>query len=998
MNTRTALFFVMLIALANASILTDVRSAVPVTYNDVLAYHTVITFNTHIEKLWRGEPGFLYALTSKGELLRIDTKEGKVVAFAKLSGKPLELMATNKRTFVFMNDGIYVMNKALALLKKISLNLTGLDPSGVTPSCKWFHAREYLIGVCNDNVYLFRVPKDEIPVMAPFGPIAVPLWRLSAACAINVTDYSFTYVGGITYVALNSKNNSALAEISFKNGMIMLLNCIHYNSKISLYNTTLKLIGKNKVLLEDLLSRTKVTVLNALNADVLGFQRSSLGYETVIIATKRPDFILSVRTKDSVPLFSMSSNKLMCVMEKSLYCYIPQLRSLVRFNNLAMPYSVLELSLTPNFAKLTGSNTIKMTLQALSSSTKYVVTVKAPKFTRSIEVPSDLYLLSITTEIGRVIVFVPAPPPKVTFDPTVIPIKITPEVIIPYIYKLTIKVIDAQSGKPVPDASVYITGTTVRGKVINIGPLLTDENGVVSIHLEKGKYKIMVSKTYYKPYVTTITLSKDTTLLVKLMLKGTTVYIRVLSKGIKPFINPGPVPNANVTVKGRITLTKTTDQKGLVKVVLLPGLYKLVVTAKAHEPYKGTLTVPPGKNVITKNVVLNPLVYNVTLIVKDALTGKPVIPSLVSITSLTTGRTKVIKNPPTNTILVSLPPDTYRFLVQAPNYVPYQRVFSINKNVELIIPMKLKTVKVRFLVFDELKNLVPSFNITLVNKYLGLKFKFSLTANNNTVNIPPGTYVVTVTAKGFEPLITTIKITDKTKIIQLTIAHKSFRVIIKAVTNDKLLYEYISYCKGTVKGGPLFEPLPLPKMTKPTLEAVVKLPRGTYVVSLTCYSATGREAATGRSTFTVPFKTRVDVPLTPTKVTITITVKDVRTGRPIPRATVKIYADKALTKLIGEGVTNVIGVAKILVNSYYLGKPAWIVVTAPGYQEYKSPVILTERLPVVYLKPAPTLIEIILGNPILLIAIVLVAAAGAYLISMMLGGRGEEEEIFEELV
>ncbi len=406
----------------------------------------------------------------------------------------------------------------------------------------------------------------------------------------------------------------------------------------------------------------------------------------------------------------------------------------------------------------------------------------------------------------------------------------------------------------------------------------------------------------------------------------------------------------------------------------------------------------PGRSSQTVVLTLKPIVYNVTFIVKDALTGRAVTPDIVTITSLSTQKSKVLKGLVSNVISLSLPPDTYKIKVVAKGYVPYEKVITINKNVEITIPLKLKMVKVRVLVFDELRRPVPSYNITLVNNLLGLKFKFSLTSQNNTIAVPPGTYTVTVTAKGFEPLVTTIIINENTKVIQLTIAHKSFPVTIRAVTKNKMLYDFIQYCEGDIRGGPFFKPLPLPKLTKPLLTVKVKLPRGSYQVTLRCYSATRALAATGSQSFAVPIDEKVDVPLRAVKVPVYITVQDIRNNRPVPRAVVKIYADKYYSKLIGEGMTNAAGTAKVMVPIYYIGKTVWIYVSAPGYQDFRGPFILSRRMPVIYLKPAPTIIEVILGNPILLIVLVLAAGAGAYLISLLLGRKEEEEEIFEELI
>jgi len=941
--------------------------------------------------------GTLYRtiLTDNGLVLTSSTKVSKPLVVTQL--KPNKILILTPKELV-------VTNNAFTPLLVQKGNFGDVRAAGISHGCAWYATNTTLLALCKGEVLTFPKQPRSVAVLEERGiPISVALWRLEAACSINATSFEETFIKDLTYVLLRGSKSSKLAVLKYSGTRPQLLACKDLPQDATLRNVTIVLRTGNVTVLHNLLTGLNARIAGASDAWLLGSDVSKLGYKAYVLLAKRGNeyMLISVRTKDSKLLMLTSSKALFCTPFPPGTCLAKELDfKPLRFKNLAVPYGNLELVVTKKFIRVVNQKSIDVTLRSFSNGkVSYTITLNRPHYSKIVQVPSDAYELDITTKVGRVVLFTGVTPPGTNFDPPITLVKISPEIIIPYIYKLTVKVIDAQSGKPLPDAMVYITGTTVRGKTISLGPLITNAKGIISIHLEKGIYNIRVIKTYYKPaYVTNVRLYSDRNVTVKLWLRGTNVNIQVLSKGTPPFIEKGPIPNALVKISGRVNLVKRTNKNGVVSVILLPGNYLLTVKARSHKPFQGMLTVPPGTTTLTKKIYLAPLLYNVTLVIKDSLTDKPVIPSMVSITSISTGKTKVIKNPASNTIVVSLPPDLYKFKVIAQNYVPYESTFNITKNVVITIPLKLKTVRVTFMVFDELKNPVPAFNITLINNYLGLKFEFSLTSKNNTVNVPPGTYKIEVRAKGYEPLITTIKITDNTKVIQLTIAHKSFNVVIKAVTKDKMLYNFISYCRGTVRGGPLFEPLPLPKMTKPSLQAVVKLPRGTYVVSLTCYSATGKTAATGRETFTVPFKTEVNVPLTSTKVAITITVMDIRTNRPIPRASVKIYADKALTKLIGEGMTDVRGVAKIFVNSYYLAMPAWIVVTAPGYQEYKSPIVVSEKLPVVYLKPAPTLIEIILGNPILLIVIVLVAAGGAYLISLVFGGRGEEEEIFEELV
>ncbi|ABU81201.1 MSCRAMM family protein [Ignicoccus hospitalis] len=957
------------------------------------------------EKFWFSRPNVIFTYAN-GELNKytITDRGVSLVSSKKLDNVVWALQQNETRVIIVTNSSILITNNALDVLHKIDFDAEGFRAAGKSERCSWFSSSGKLLKVCPSNLKVYDLPRGTFGVLKPGGISFYPLWKLAGACKVNVTSFQESFINNITFVLLKSERSSKLAKIVWRGGP-RLLNCKELGREAYLSNTSLVLTlgGSVGIKYVDLAENVTFTLFGASLAKLLGLSRSPLGYEAYVLLVKPQgggDLLLSLRAKDSNPMFATFSENMFCTPLPSFICFPEELAYRpISFQDVASPHSAVEVALTKRFVEVAGESSVEVNLKPLSAPNKaYTLRLSIQEPSKTVLLPSDTYELNVKSKIGRVVLFVGAPPPGTDFDPPVIRVEITPDVIIPYVYKLKIKVVDEQTGNPLPGALVYVSGVTVRGKRLQLGPQVTDANGTVVLHLEKGTYMIRVVKDYYKPVVIrNLVLDNDKSIAVKMIIKGTDVKIKVMSKGAPPFIPKGPIANATVSIQGRIALEKKTDKNGLAEVVLLPGTYTLRASAPLHKPHTETLNVVPSNKPLVKEVTLDPILYNLTLVIKDSLTGRLVIPSLISITSLTSGLSKVIKNPATGTVLVTLPPDVYSIKVLAKNYLPFEETYNISKSMTLTIPLKLKTVKVRIMVFDELKNLVPAFNITLVNQALGLKFEFSLTSENNTVSVPPGTYRLTISAKGYEPLTTTVTISENTKVLQLTIAHKSFNVVIKAKTDDKLLYEFIFYCEGQVQGGPLFEPLPLPRMTKPSLQATIRVPRGTYMATLTCYSATKEKAATGSATFTVPTNAVVEVPLTPTKTSVAVTVLDVRTNKPVVRATVKLYYGQNKL-LIGEGMTDATGRAIINVNTYYMGKPVEIVITAPGYQEYRSSVILTRQLPVVYLKPAPTIIETILGNPVLLIAVVLVGAAGAYLASMFVGRGGEEEEIFEELV
>ncbi len=951
------------------------------------------------------ETFYVYDGTYLYKLVLNKDKEAMIVAKLK-TAKPIKILESKNRVFIVQEDGeMLITNLALVPLSEPIPIGSGLSFSGRSNGWYAFISKEKVLMINPSKDRYIIVPRkgtNLLPVAAPTLPklVWLPLWRLVLACGISsYTDVNIYFNSSLTYVIFEGKEVSYVAKLSFINASPKLLACKRFNGIVKLDDNQTIIVGINSTKLK--LGKVTITLDGAHDGKILKITNSKLGYKVILLTFKKNgrDYLVSINTKNSEVLMAISDTKLMCASP-----YLPNLcfaKSMgfkpTRVEEYDVPNAILILKMSSGLKRLIASPRVEAVLLRLSTGSRYSLEIADMT---TAELPCGVYQLQIKTSIGEVLEFISLAPPTDNFDPPpVYKVLISPEAVIPYIFKLTVYVYGKETKRPLPGSLVTIVGTSVRGKHVKIGPLITDDQGKVSIYLEKGRYTIIASHKYYITQKKTIIHNRPQVVKIFLPLNGIPTTFIVKSKGAPPFIPKGPLANAKIVINGTlISLATKTNNKGIAKVTLLPGVYTVHVYAPQHKELTDTLTVAPGRSSLTVKYSLTPILYNVTLIVKDALTNRAITPDMVTITSLTKQKSKVLKGLVTNVITLSLPPDVYELKVVAKGYQPYKKVIKVDKNIKVTIPLKLKMVKVRVMVFDELRRPVPSYNVTFVNTYLGLKFKFSLTSTNNTITIPPGTYTVTVTAKGFEPLVTTVVINENTKVIQLTIAHKSFTVTIKADTKNKLLYEYISYCKGEVRGGPFFKPLPLPKMTKPDLSVRVKLPRGSYQAILKCYSMTNSLAATGTQSFAVPIDRLVKVPLRPVKVPVTITVQDVRNNKPVPRAVVKIYADKYLTKLIGEGMTNVAGVARIMVPVYYLGRTVWIYVSAPGYQDFKGAFILARNMPVIYLKPAPTIIEVILGNPLLLLVLVIAAGAGAYLVSLLIGRREEEEEIFEELV
>jgi len=230
-----------------------------------------------------------------------------------------------------------------------------------------------------------------------------------------------------------------------------------------------------------------------------------------------------------------------------------------------------------------------------------------------------------------------------------------------------------------------------------------------------------------------------------------------------------------------------------------------------------------------------------------------VIPKEVIIYNVDLKKFKDIRNPPNPIINEKVPKGLYRITVLASGFKKFERTFNISRNVELTIPLEYKTIPVTIIVLDELRRPVPAYNVTLSNLQLGLKFKFSLTSRNNTVQVPPGLYKVTISAKGFENFETQQQITEQTTSLTFVIARKTYPVTIQIVYGVPQLKGVVDYCSGTIRGGPLPVPLNVPKLFPPRLSYTVKLPRGSYITTISCYNRVWKiTVATGNNDFVIP--------------------------------------------------------------------------------------------------------------------------------------------------
>ncbi len=955
----------------------------------------------NIHALWAQEVG-PHIYVWDGETLYKYLQDWTLVAYSDLREEPLKIMERNNEIYVYtISRGVlklYKYDRAMVFkYSKIieeNVNILGVTNDFIVTNDKIIHY---------DQVRPYTLREGEL-LLVPMahGYKKLPYAGVLSFCKLSTFKVSNIYIfDNITFIIFNDEGVFKLLNVSTDN-----VKCLTLGNTFTLKYNVLRSKDKN-YFIENGVVKADVRVPGCTLEKFLGTLKSRYTHNEISVlwlSCKGKQYLASVRVKDSNPqlAWEMPNKFINCFLVGNHVDCLAQ--NSIRLNEVDSPYTQLELTASQSLLNLVRRG-VKINYAKLIDvlSRKQILLKQFVKEFKEVTlVPTSFYMIDIGLDVGRAIEFVPTTPPFSTFDPPQVEVIISPDVIIPYIYNLTLQVYDAETQKPIPGAIVEIQGTTARGSTV-LKILTTDAKGMVRVELEKGVYNIKISHPYYyTKSIVGLKLTKNMKLKIFLKVKGSVVKINVLSKGAPPFIPRGPIAGAKVSISGPMTLTRVTNSAGTIKVTLRPGTYLVNITAPYHKPLTTTLVVSLNDIGKVKNVVytLVPDLVNLRLRIIDAMTKRPVIPKEVIIYNVGLKRFKDIKNPPTPVINERIPKGTYKITVLANGFQKFEKVFDITKDVEITIPLQYKTIPVTIIVLDELRKPVPSFNVTLENLQLGLKFKFSLTSQNNTIQIPPGLYRITVSAPGFEKFETQQQITEQTTSITLVIARKTYPVTVQAVYGVPQLKEVVDVCTGTIRGGPLPSPLNIPKMFPPRLSYTLKLPRGSYVVTISCTNRVWKvTVATGTSNFVVPKNSLVKVTLNPTRITISFIIKDIRTDKPVKNAKIEIYTDPDLKNKVAEGYTNVIGEARISIPSWLLGKSVWVKVIAPGYVETKQSVIVNLRGPanIIYLKPAPTIIEIILGNPPLLIALIAVAGISAYIASTFLR-KGEEEEIFEELV
>ena len=250
----------------------------------------------------------------------------------------------------------------------------------------------------------------------------------------------------------------------------------------------------------------------------------------------------------------------------------------------------------------------------------------------------------------------------------------------PQKFRLTVKVVDCDCNNPISYAKVEVQALD--------DPLkYTNSQGIAEFELEKGNYRIKISKEGYEPKEVSVYLDEDKDLEVCLKKIEEKAHLKV--KVVECKCN-NPIPNAKVKVEGISDPIHYTNSEGFAEFEVDEGYYRVTVSKEGYESKSTTLYLQKGESK-TLTICLEKIEAKGYLKIKviDCDTHEPISNAKVEIE----GEVDPIGY--TNSkgeVQFSLPPGFYYVSVSKENYYPKQTNVYIYKNdvLELEICLKKK--------------------------------------------------------------------------------------------------------------------------------------------------------------------------------------------------------------------------------------------------------------------------------------------------------------------
>ena len=314
--------------------------------------------------------------------------------------------------------------------------------------------------------------------------------------------------------------------------------------------------------------------------------------------------------------------------------------------------------------------------------------------------------------------------------------------------------------------------------------LQTSRNGSLTAQLPAGVYSVIVAAPGYEQYTATLNITGNTTLKVKLK----PVYVGFTVKVVD--VDGKPVPGAVVTLRHtklpyivKVTAIYVQSEKAAIARVpggVRLGNYTLIVTPPPDinylKPYATNVTVSGDT---TLQITLMPKLFNVTIVLVDKETGKP-LPAkqftYLAQLKRTGAGSEVLSLPSeiniTGPTTVTLPYGSYVMTLKAVTrdyYVlPPQVTFTVDSNKTIQIPLRPKLFTITVTVTDDRNTPLQGAVVHIIDTATGAEKAAGRTDSQGrfTASLRYGLYEVHVAMKGYKPA---VRVMDVPKVNALTV-------------------------------------------------------------------------------------------------------------------------------------------------------------------------------------------------------------------------------------
>ena len=303
----------------------------------------------------------------------------------------------------------------------------------------------------------------------------------------------------------------------------------------------------------------------------------------------------------------------------------------------------------------------------------------------------------------------------------------------PILAPLRIAAVDEYTESLVPfNATITLLST---GRTARIS-----SSGALTLHVPPGPYELEVSSRGYLPSRRAFNLSNGLSMTLRLARVNSTVEVVVRDPDY------GFPLNATLILEGPVGRLVVPVVEGRASASLPWGTYNVTLKAPGYNAWRGSLSLGPGEQRILV-VEPDPLRYNVTLLIRDGLTGEPVNATVTAYIYTPLGRLALGSWQAVNGVArLTLRPWNASVVVEAGGYeeaeIPVPRAATLTVALERI-PGVLEVI-----VVDSLTGLPVNASLHLSGPG-GYEVDTTAAGGRALLDLPWGRYTLEVSAHGY---------------------------------------------------------------------------------------------------------------------------------------------------------------------------------------------------------------------------------------------------------